>query len=237
MAMQFRACVPRSLTRAEAELAARRALELNPANAARSQFVERTPVGRRGGTRRIALLIANRWPVTGVKLTVRFLDGPKADLRKSHPAAHERVGKDRERAVRAHHGQRARAHRAPRPSGEHGGLLVVRRHGDPGDQRPGRPTLNLEGFTMKTSESEFKRVVRHEAGHTLGFEHEHMRTGIVKQHRSHQLAIRYFDLFRRMDRAGDHGPGAHAARGQIAHGAPPRAIRSRSCAIRCPARS
>lgn len=34
---------------------------------------------------------------------------------------------------------------------------------------------------MKTPESEFIRVVRHETGHTLGFEHEHMRAELVKQ--------------------------------------------------------
>ncbi|MEO3787598.1 M12 family metallopeptidase [Actinocorallia sp. B10E7] len=43
----------------------------------------------------------------------------------------------------------------------------------------GQQTMNLEGFTMATSESEFRRVVRHEAGHTLGFPHEHMRAGLV----------------------------------------------------------
>ena len=37
-----------------------------------------------------------------------------------------------------------------------------------------RPTMNLQGFTMNTSESEYKRVVRHETGHTLGFPHEHI---------------------------------------------------------------
>jgi hypothetical protein len=39
--------------------------------------------------------------------------------------------------------------------------------------------MNLQGFTMNTSESEFKRVIRHEAGHTLGFPHEHMRRELV----------------------------------------------------------
>ncbi|MEV5893590.1 M12 family metallopeptidase [Nonomuraea fuscirosea] len=43
----------------------------------------------------------------------------------------------------------------------------------------GQQTMNLEGFTMQTSEAEFRRVVRHEAGHTLGFPHEHMRAGLV----------------------------------------------------------
>ncbi|MGH9753077.1 MAG: M12 family metallopeptidase [Blastocatellia bacterium] len=42
-----------------------------------------------------------------------------------------------------------------------------------------RPTMNLQDFTMNTVESEFRRVVRHEAGHTLGFPHEHMRKALV----------------------------------------------------------
>jgi astacin (peptidase family M12A) len=42
-----------------------------------------------------------------------------------------------------------------------------------------RQTMNLEAFTMNTPESEFRRVVRHEAGHTLGFPHEHMRQELV----------------------------------------------------------
>src|ERR1051326_5258639 len=42
-----------------------------------------------------------------------------------------------------------------------------------------RQTMNLEGFTMNTPESEYRRVVRHETGHTLGFPHEHMRKALV----------------------------------------------------------
>jgi hypothetical protein len=54
------------------------------------------------------------------------------------------------------------------------------------------PTLNLDGFTARTSDAEFRRVVRHEAGHTLGFEHEHMRSDIVKRI-DRAKAIAYFD--------------------------------------------
>ena len=43
----------------------------------------------------------------------------------------------------------------------------------------GQPTMNLEGFTASTPLSEYKRVVRHETGHTLGCEHEHLRREIV----------------------------------------------------------
>lgn len=42
-----------------------------------------------------------------------------------------------------------------------------------------RPTMNLQRFTMSTPESEYRRVVRHETGHTLGFPHEHMRKALV----------------------------------------------------------
>ena len=42
-------------------------------------------------------------------------------------------------------------------------------------------TMNLEAFSMATPESEYKRVVRHETGHTLGFEHEHMRPELVNR--------------------------------------------------------
>jgi hypothetical protein len=42
-----------------------------------------------------------------------------------------------------------------------------------------RQTMNLEGFSMNTRESEYHRVVRHETGHTLGFPHEHMRKELV----------------------------------------------------------
>ena len=42
-----------------------------------------------------------------------------------------------------------------------------------------RPTMNLQDFSMSTPESEYRRVVRHETGHTLGFPHEHMRKGLI----------------------------------------------------------
>jgi hypothetical protein len=47
----------------------------------------------------------------------------------------------------------------------------------PSDQQ----TMNLEGFSMSTADSEFFRVVRHETGHTLGFPHEHMRRELIKR--------------------------------------------------------
>ncbi|QKS45700.1 hypothetical protein HUB94_15600 [Paenibacillus cellulosilyticus] len=42
-------------------------------------------------------------------------------------------------------------------------------------------TMNLGGLTVDTPESEFRRVVRHETGHTLGFLHEHQRPEIANR--------------------------------------------------------
>jgi hypothetical protein len=63
-----------------------------------------------------------------------------------------------------------------------------------------RATMNLQGFTMSTPESEFRRVVRHEAGHTLGFPHEHMRKELVDRI-DPELAIEFFRRTQRWDRA------------------------------------
>jgi hypothetical protein len=74
-------CIPRTLPVAKHAAAARRAIEINPANAVQSQRVARTPAGRRGGPRRLAVVVGRRWPVSGVRLTVQFLDSPPVDLR------------------------------------------------------------------------------------------------------------------------------------------------------------
>jgi hypothetical protein len=44
----------------------------------------------------------------------------------------------------------------------------------------GKPTMGLGGFNMDTPDAEFYRIVRHEAGHALGFIHEHLREEVVQ---------------------------------------------------------
>jgi hypothetical protein len=55
----------------------------------------------------------------------------------------------------------------------------------------GQSTMNLDGFTLATTEEELERVVVHEAGHCLGFEHEHQRKEIVDRIVP-DLAYKYF---------------------------------------------
>src|SRR6185503_4189759 len=55
--------------------------EINPDNARETRRVALTPVGRRGGPRRIAVVVARKWPSSGVRLSVSFLDNPSSALR------------------------------------------------------------------------------------------------------------------------------------------------------------
>lgn len=182
-------CTPRALSPARAARALAKALELNPANAAHARQVFRTPQGRRGGPRRLVLVRANRWPVTGVRLSVSFLDSPPSDLRRRivlHMNAWHKTANIAFAETRGV-GQ-VRIARAGGTDGGFWSYVGTEILGLDDDE----PTMNLEGFTMQTSESEFRRVVRHEAGHTLGFDHEHMRGALVRKI-DRRKAFAFFD--------------------------------------------
>ncbi|MFN7979221.1 MAG: M12 family metallopeptidase [Vicinamibacterales bacterium] len=175
--MMTNTCVPKALSSERAALARARAIELNPSNAAPSRQVLRTPAGRRGGPKRLVLVTGNRWPVTGVRLTVSFLDNPPADLRKRivlHMNAWQKTANIAFTETRGV-GQVRIARLTGSRDGGFWSYVGTEILGVDDDE----PTMNLEGFTMSTSEGEFRRVVRHEAGHTLGFDHEHMRGALV----------------------------------------------------------
>ena len=178
--MSLIVCRPKVLPASLHGKATVRAVTLNPANALQHRRVERTPAGRPGGRPRLAVVVGRRWPASGVRLTVQFLDRPHLDLRARillHMNAWGRKANVRFTETRGT-GQ-VRIARLDSPEDMAGywsyiGTEILEIEAD-------EPTLNLEGFTMKTPESEFRRVVRHEAGHTLGFEHEHLRRQMVKR--------------------------------------------------------
>ena len=184
-------CTPKSLPPDRARRAAENAIRINPANATVHRQVMRTPSGRRGGPRRLAILVARRWPASGVKLTVSFMDNPAKDLRRKILSHMNAWGKTANVAFTETNGTgKVRIARLDRPADMAGywswiGTEIL-------EIPANEPTLNLEAFTMNTRDSEFYRVVRHEAGHTLGFEHEHMRTALVKKI-DRAKAIKFYD--------------------------------------------
>ncbi|MEK6334698.1 MAG: CHAT domain-containing protein [Acidobacteriota bacterium] len=171
-------CRPKSLPLAKLAAAERRAIEVNPENASERRTVARSPIGRRGGPRRIAVVTARRWPATGVRLSVSFLDTPSTALR-SRILKHLNAWGEHANVLFS--------------ETEGVGQVRIARFDSPEDMagywsyvgteileaKLDEPTLNLDSFTLRTSEAEYRRVVRHEAGHTLGFDHEHMRSEIV----------------------------------------------------------
>src|SRR5262245_43456791 len=189
--MSLIVCRPKSLPFDKLEAAARRAIEVNPDNDSERRRVARTPIGRRGGPRRIAVVIARKWPKRGVRLSVSFMDNPARALR-SRILLHMNAWGEAANVVctaTAGTGQ-VRIGRLDSPVDMAGYWSYIGTEILEADED--EPTLNLEGFTMRTSDAEFRRVVRHEAGHTLGFDHEHMRSEMVKQI-DRQKAFAYFD--------------------------------------------
>lgn len=182
-------CRPKSLSFDKLALAEARAVEINPANALERRTVERT-TGQRRGPRRIAVLVARKWPATGVRLSVSFMDSAPNALR-VRIIGHMNTWGDTANVVFSETNgvgevRIARLDSPPDMAGywSYIGTEIL-------EIDKNEPTMNLEGFTMKVSDAEFQRVVRHEAGHTLGFEHEHMRTDLVNKI-DRKKAISYF---------------------------------------------
>lgn len=167
-------CVIRSLPSRLVVKAAQQAVTINPVNAPGAGPYP----GAEGGPvidqpLHIAVLTAKYWGPSSRELTVSFLETTAADLRTrilSHMNAWNRTA-----GVRFVYTQGTGQVRISRGSGGYWSYLGT----DITLVPTSRPTMNLQGFTMTTSESEYRRVVRHETGHTLGFPHEHMRRAVV----------------------------------------------------------
>jgi hypothetical protein len=125
---------------------------------------------------RLALNLRLRWPKSGVRLTVGFLDGPEPELRRkilAHMNIWNRTA-NVEFVETVADADQADVRVARTPGDGHWSWLGIdiRNH-------PGEPTMNLDAFTMATPDADFPRVVCHEAGHTLGFPHEHLRGELI----------------------------------------------------------
>src|SRR5262249_53557878 len=171
-------CLPKILPRERWISAARIASDINPVNHAPVERLMQVIPQFAPSAEHIAVLTTKYWHSGGVKLTVGFLDNPPADLRARillHMNAWSKtanVGFTQSSVE-----PQVRIARAGGPNGGYWSYLGT----DILSVVSGQPTMNLEGFTMSTPESEFHRVVRHETGHTMGFPHEHMRRELVNK--------------------------------------------------------
>jgi hypothetical protein len=167
-------CVLKSLPKRLLVKAAETARQINPVNA--PVFGPVAAVGDGfpvGEPLRIAVITSKYWGPSPRRLTVSFLDSTPADLKArilSHMNAWTKTGCVS--FVLTNGTGDVRISRGPGGYWSYLGtdILHIPRN---------RQTMNLEGFTMNTPESEYRRVVRHETGHTLGFPHEHMRKALV----------------------------------------------------------
>jgi hypothetical protein len=156
-------------------------MTVNPDNRPPGLQDDEVPIGSDG--EKLAIDVTRYWGKKGVHLTVGFLETPDQALRKRillHLAAWgksanvvfvESATNPQVRIARFT-AREAAANEDGYWSNLGTDILLIDAH---------RPTMNLEAFTMQTRDSEFFRVVRHEAGHTLGFPHEHMRKAIVER--------------------------------------------------------
>lgn len=171
---EFIPCTLLDLPDEELLTAAHTAIECNPCN---------RPAGVMEPSH-LAVLTTKYWGAGGVKLGVSFLDNPPADL-KARILAHMNAWGEFCNVVFME--SRQGEVRITRGGSGYWSYLGTDILHIPAN----RPTMNLQGFTMSTPESEFVRVIQHEAGHTCGFPHEHMRPELVAR-LDPQKTIAYF---------------------------------------------
>jgi hypothetical protein len=152
--------------------------EVNPTNAPRIDLIgsnEETkglmasPISPQA----LAVLTTAYWGAEGVKLGVSFTDNPTPGLRNKLLAHMNAWGEFCNVSFSwSQSGGQVRIGRGPGGYWSYLGVQIL-------SVPQGQQTMNLQGFTERTGEAEFTRVVRHETGHTLGFPHEHLRAELV----------------------------------------------------------
>jgi hypothetical protein len=164
---KVRVCTPVVLPEGARLEAARTAIEVFPANAPPSSAPEAWQ------PQRIAVLTQKFWGARANELTVGFVEQTSAAMR-DKVLAHANAWGEFAR-VRFVWTQTSPIIRISFGRGGYWSYLGTDNLSIPAN----RQTMNLEGFTTRTSESEWRRVVRHEFGHALGCPHEHSRREII----------------------------------------------------------
>jgi Astacin (Peptidase family M12A) len=171
---EYPSCIQKALPERLFVTAAHTAIKVNPVNGPAFGAMPSATMGLDVmNPLMIAVMVSKYWGPTPRQLTVSFMESTPADLRArllSHMNEWAKSG-----CINFVETQGVGDVRISREGGGYWSYLGTDILHIPQD----RQTMNLEGFTMSTPEDEYKRVVRHETGHTLGFPHEHMRQELV----------------------------------------------------------
>jgi hypothetical protein len=178
-------CTAKRLPDHKAIDAAKTACEINPCNAPHVGHLAAL-MGMTPTPAHIAAVTTAYWGAKGVKLGVYFMDTNNAELKAkilSHMNAWNAFGN----VQFSEAGQSAEVRLMLSDKSGYWSYVGTDILHIPKSQQ----TMNLQGFSLSTPDSEYRRVIRHETGHTLGFPHEHMRREIV-QRLDPQKTIMYF---------------------------------------------
>jgi hypothetical protein len=179
--MKFTPCTVKELPPESHADAVALAVSENPANAPLMQVSFGAPLT----PARLYAYTQKYWSPGGVDLTVSFVDQPKASFRDkvlSHMNAWGEFCNVRFRWVSSGGDVRIGLD----PNDGHWSYLGTDVRSVPRNQK----TMNL-ALTERSGDAELRRVVSHEAGHTCGFGHEHLRRELV-QKLDPQKTIAYF---------------------------------------------
>lgn len=183
---ELKTCQIKRLPRDLWAIAAKRAIQINPLNRLPFECYISALPEISINKERLSVVTQNYWRSGGVLLTVGFIDSPPTELRTKILLHMNAWGRNAD--VRFIETKTDPQVRITRLDGEgHWSYLGT----DILNISIHHPTMNLDSFTVNTPDSEFYRVVRHEAGHTLGFPHEHMRQEIIDKIDINK-AIKYF---------------------------------------------
>ena len=164
-------CTPRSLPRRLMQRAARTAIQINPVNAPLLAQAGGAGVTLPANPAFISVLTSKYWGPRTRRLTVSFMDGGSNALR-ARIRSHMNAWNTGITFAETKRDGQVRISRTGSGYWSYLGTDVLL-------SPRNRQTMNLRGFSMNTPESEYRRVIRHELGHTLGFPHEHMRQALV----------------------------------------------------------